>query len=135
MQSGMITSTADTASSTSATGSTGKQTLGQDAFLQLLVSELKNQDPTQAQDPNAMIAQMAQFSALEQQTNTIIAAEAKAAVAAIVAAASLPSVRGNAVCAEWLARAIGNLAGREANKRSCVTGGGGRRARGAVQGS
>ena len=70
MQSGMITSTADTASSTSATGSTGKQTLGQDAFLQLLVSELKNQDPTQAQDPNAMIAQMAQFSALEQQTNT-----------------------------------------------------------------
>ena len=70
MQSGMITSTADTASSTSATASTGKQTLGQDAFLQLLVSELKNQDPTQAQDPNAMISQMAQFSTLEQQTNT-----------------------------------------------------------------
>ncbi len=53
-----------------AAGSSSSQTLGQDAFLQLLVSELKNQDPTQAQDPNAMISQMAQFSALEQQTNT-----------------------------------------------------------------
>jgi flagellar basal-body rod modification protein FlgD len=64
----MVTST--TSSGTSSTSATGNQTLGQDAFLQLLVSELKNQDPTQAQDPNAMISQMAQFSALEQQTNT-----------------------------------------------------------------
>jgi len=68
MQTGMVTST--TSSGTSSTSATGNQTLGQDAFLQLLVSELKNQDPTQAQDPNAMISQMAQFSALEQQTNT-----------------------------------------------------------------
>jgi len=68
MQSGMINPTASTG-----TGTTVKKanpTLGQDAFLKLLVSELKNQDPTQAQDPNAMISQMAQFSALEQQTGT-----------------------------------------------------------------
>jgi flagellar basal-body rod modification protein FlgD len=66
----MITPTTSSATGTSTTSATGNQTLGQDAFLQLLVSELKNQDPTQAQDPNAMISQMAQFSALEQQTNT-----------------------------------------------------------------
>lgn len=70
MQSGMVTDTTSTASNTPATGTSSKTSLGQDAFLQLLVSELKNQDPTQAQDPNAMISQMAQFSALEQQTNT-----------------------------------------------------------------
>jgi len=68
MQTGMVSST--TATGTSTTSATGNQSLGQDAFLQLLVSELKNQDPTQAQDPNAMISQMAQFSALEQQTTT-----------------------------------------------------------------
>jgi flagellar basal-body rod modification protein FlgD len=67
MQTGTIDSTTP---STTATSATGTKALGQDAFLQLLVSELKNQDPTQAQDPNAMISQMAQFSALEQQTST-----------------------------------------------------------------
>jgi len=72
MLTGLIdtSSTAATTSSTAAASSSSSQSLGQDAFLQLLVSELKNQDPTQAQDPNAMISQMAQFSTLEQQTNT-----------------------------------------------------------------
>ena len=67
MQTGMITSTSN---DTSSTGTATSKTLGKDAFLKLLVSELQNQDPTQAQDPNAMISQMAQFSALEQSTNT-----------------------------------------------------------------
>jgi len=56
------------ASSTSSTPS--KTTIGQDTFLQLLVTELQHQDPTTAQDPNTMITQMAQFSGVEQQTNT-----------------------------------------------------------------
>ena len=51
-------------------GASGSHGLGQDAFLQLLVTELQHQDPTQPQDPNTMITQMAQFSSLEQQTNT-----------------------------------------------------------------
>ena len=45
-------------------------TLDKNAFLSLLVAQLKHQDPTNAQDPNAMVAQMAQFSTLEQQQNT-----------------------------------------------------------------
>ena len=43
--------------------------LDRDAFLQLLVLQLKNQDPTEPMDNNEMIAQLAQFSALEASTN------------------------------------------------------------------
>jgi flagellar basal-body rod modification protein FlgD len=37
-------------------------------FLQLLVAELKNQDPTTPADPTQFVAQLAQFSQLEQST-------------------------------------------------------------------
>ena len=43
--------------------------LDKDAFLQLFVAQLKNQDPMSPQDSNAFMAQMAQFSILEQITN------------------------------------------------------------------
>jgi flagellar basal-body rod modification protein FlgD len=36
-------------------------------FLQLLVAQLKNQDPTQPQDGTQFVAQLAQFASLEQQ--------------------------------------------------------------------
>ena len=36
-------------------------------FLQLLVAQMKNQDPTQPQDGTQFVAQLAQFSSLEQQ--------------------------------------------------------------------
>jgi flagellar basal-body rod modification protein FlgD len=49
-----------------ATGSaTGKQALGKDAFLQLLVTQLKNQNPLEPQDNGEFVAQLAQFSSLE----------------------------------------------------------------------
>lgn len=40
--------------------------LGRDAFLQLLVLELQNQDPLEPVKNSEMVAQLAQFSALEQ---------------------------------------------------------------------
>lgn len=43
----------------------GTQTLGQDAFLQLLVTQLTNQDPLNPQDQSAFLAQLAQFSTVE----------------------------------------------------------------------
>ncbi|MGF6666919.1 MULTISPECIES: flagellar hook assembly protein FlgD [Pseudomonas] len=44
---------------------TGKQALGKDAFLQLLVTQLKNQNPLDPQDNSEFVAQLAQFSSLE----------------------------------------------------------------------
>ena len=43
---------------------TSGQTLGATQFLQLLTTELQNQDPTQPVDDTQSIAQLAQFSAL-----------------------------------------------------------------------
>ena len=43
--------------------------LDKDAFLQLLVAQLQNQDPLEPQDNGEFIAQMAQFSTLEQMNN------------------------------------------------------------------
>lgn len=55
-------STPASASSASATSSLGNT----QTFLQLLVAQLKNQDPTQPVDGTQFVTQLAQFSNLEQ---------------------------------------------------------------------
>ena len=49
--------------------------LGKDAFLQILITQLQNQDPTSPMDDKEFIAQMAQFSSLEQMQNMTTAME------------------------------------------------------------
>ncbi|MBL8858734.1 MAG: flagellar hook capping protein [Planctomycetes bacterium] len=58
---------ASTAATTAANAS--NETLGKDAFMKLLVSQLKNQDPLSPADNSEYIAQLAQFSSLEQMQN------------------------------------------------------------------
>ncbi|EKN64720.1 flagellar hook capping protein [Neobacillus bataviensis LMG 21833] len=43
--------------------------MDKDLFLKILTTQLRNQDPTQPMEDREMIAQMAQFSQLEQITN------------------------------------------------------------------
>ncbi len=43
--------------------------LDKDAFIQLLVTQMKYQDPLEPMDNSQMLAQLAQFTALEQMMN------------------------------------------------------------------
>jgi len=43
--------------------------LGKDAFLKILLAQIQNQDPLKPTDSTAMVAQLAQFSTLEQLQN------------------------------------------------------------------
>lgn len=47
--------------------------LGKEAFLQLLVTQLQYQDPLDPTDNSQMVAQLAQFSALEEMQNVVSA--------------------------------------------------------------
>ena len=57
-----------TNTTTSSSAPLKQKDLGKDAFLQLLVTQLQNQDPTKPQADGEFIAQLAQFSSLEQLT-------------------------------------------------------------------
>ena len=73
----------NTPNSTGSTGSTGSTSgsssdamtqaaggpMGETQFLQLLVSQMQNQDPTEPMDGTQMAAQLAQFSSVEQLIN------------------------------------------------------------------
>ncbi|HET7047108.1 MAG TPA: flagellar hook capping FlgD N-terminal domain-containing protein [Solirubrobacteraceae bacterium] len=67
------TATGTTTQSSSTTNTSATSSLlGKDQFLQLMMAELKNQNPMSpnSSDPTQYVTELAQFTALEQQTNT-----------------------------------------------------------------
>ena len=63
--------------------------LSPNAFLQLLTTELMNQDPTQPQDPTQSVTQLAQFSALQYQQQLTSAFQAFQSNFSVLQASSL----------------------------------------------
>jgi flagellar basal-body rod modification protein FlgD len=63
-------STTATTTSTAASASSGALTGSKDEFLKLFMAQLQNQDPLDPQNGADMVAQLAQFSSVEQQTET-----------------------------------------------------------------
>jgi len=64
-----VVNSGSTSSAGSLTGSIS-QTMNKDDFLKLLVTQLQYQDPLSPEDPKDFVAQLAQFSSLEQQINS-----------------------------------------------------------------
>jgi len=62
------TNTTNTSNTTPASQAT--PTVNYNEFLQLLITELQNQDPTSPMDPTQSISQLATFSGVEQQVQT-----------------------------------------------------------------
>jgi flagellar basal-body rod modification protein FlgD len=68
----VITSTSGVTAQSAATTAAAEspQSLDYDSFLQLLIAQMKNQDPTKPTDPSQFVAQLASFSSVEQAIKT-----------------------------------------------------------------
>jgi flagellar basal-body rod modification protein FlgD len=62
----IVSSSAETGAARQAAAAPAKADVGYDAFLKLLIASMKNQDPTQPNDPAQTLSQLASFSSVEQ---------------------------------------------------------------------
>lgn len=83
------TNSATATNSTSSTSKTSNSsTLGYDQFLTLLVTELKNQDPTKPLDATQTVSQLASFSSVEQAVQSNVTLKSLLSSAALSQAGS-----------------------------------------------
>src|SRR5580698_10904756 len=65
-----VTSTVDSTPASSTAGTTGLNQLdNSQTFLQLLVAQLENQDPTNPTDPTSFMTEIAQLTSVQSQTS------------------------------------------------------------------
>ncbi len=98
------------------------QELGKDDFLKILMAQMTNQDPTSPMDNTQFIAQMAQFSSLEQMTNMSTNFEK---LASMVSASEAQSLLGRTVeidLGDTTARGVVEGATRNSNPQIQVNG-------------
>ena len=109
--------TSNGASPTASSGSPGSpsstatmNSIGKDQFLQMLVAQLKNQDPMSPMQSNEFAAQLAQFTSVEQliQLNGSVNSQSEAVQIATLAgqAALGASLIGRASCRERVFRVV-----------------------------
>ncbi|MBO6917761.1 MAG: flagellar hook assembly protein FlgD [Rhizobiaceae bacterium] len=65
-----VASATSTTTQSNATTAANKAALDYDTFLQLLIAQMQNQDPTEPMDSSEQIAQLATFSQVEQTIET-----------------------------------------------------------------
>src|SRR5450755_760412 len=63
-------STSQTPTNPSSTSAASAPSVDYNQFLQLLIAEMKNQDPTSPMDPTQTVSQLATFSSVEQSVQT-----------------------------------------------------------------
>jgi flagellar basal-body rod modification protein FlgD len=92
------TTTADALTGSSSTGRNANSTLGKDDFLKLLVGQMKNMDPLGAgKDPSDSMAQMTQYSMLEQMQNINTATQRSSTIGLIGHTVSYTQADGSTV--------------------------------------
>ncbi|HVV83357.1 MAG TPA: flagellar hook capping FlgD N-terminal domain-containing protein [Kofleriaceae bacterium] len=90
-----------TTPTTSSTGTgLGGMSATPDAFLKLFVAQLQNQNPLEPQDNSQMVAQLAQFSSLEQQVESNTRLDDLVASQDSAAGASLTQLAGRTITAD-----------------------------------
>lgn len=82
------------ANDSSGAGGVQQSSMGQDAFLKLLITQLQYQDPTQPQADGEFLAQLAQFSTLEQLQRMNATLDGIATVLGTVSGAAAPYTEG-----------------------------------------
>ncbi|MDR3563801.1 MAG: flagellar hook capping FlgD N-terminal domain-containing protein [Negativicutes bacterium] len=96
-----VSNTGSTATTTSTTQTTtvnnAAASLGKDDFLKLLMTQMENQDPLKPTDDTQMVAQMAQFSSLEQMQNMNASVQTTQAMGMIGKTISWADDSGNSV--------------------------------------
>jgi flagellar basal-body rod modification protein FlgD len=83
---------ADATTPPATTGTTVSRTdnsLGQDDFLQLMMLQLKNQDPLNPSDPTQYLSELANFSTLQQETSIAASSQQSATQQSTAAALGL----------------------------------------------